>query len=232
MRSVSGLNILEIFRFLRNEEKAHWLLIEASLFSLLIIFFLSILSFDVNAAFCPEYKGRGLDYIDPKNRKTISEIEGVHFTSDVRLLRKGSTGYLVQDLEYMLNVSPNHHHALDSFTKLALREGKTLPRRASVDIECRFLWAEQKQPRDAMVPVIRGVYYYRAGRPEEAKKYLEKAARLAPDNPEVNYNLGLALYKMEDYENARSHAKKAYKGGYPLPGLRNMLERAGYPLSD
>lgn len=200
--------------------------------ALILICFLLFLSANVNAAFCSEYTGRGLDYTNPKSRGHIAHVEKVHFTADVRMLRKGSTGYIIDDLEYMLNVSPNHHQALDSLTRLALREGKTRPKRAEVDLECRFLWAKQIQPKDAMVPVIQGVYYYRAGRTDEAKKHLETAAKLAPENPEVNYNLGLALYKMEDYESARSYARKAYKGGYPLPGLRNMLERAGYPLSD
>ena len=232
MRSVSCLTRLMPSRLLQSEIKAHWKPIRASSFSLLLMVFLLLLSATVNAAVCPEYTGQGVDYTNPSNREHIASVEKVHFSENVRLLLKGDTGYLINDLEYMLNKFPNHHQALNSLTRLALREGTTRPKRANADIECRFIWAEQTQPRDAMIPVIQGVYYYRAGKPEQAKKYLEKAARLAPKNPEVNYNLGLALYKMEDYENARSYAKKAYKGGYPLPGLRNMLEREGYPLSD
>ncbi|MEA3639815.1 MAG: tetratricopeptide repeat protein [Lamprobacter sp.] len=232
VRALNCLTILVLFGLFQNKTKAYCQPIVPSAFSLFLIPSLLLFSVTVNAVVCPEYTGRGKDYTNPNDRAHITGVEKVHFTEDVRLLRKGSTGYLIQDIEFMLNLSPNHHQALDSLTRLALREGTTLPRLASINLECRFLWAEQIQPRDAMVPVIQGAYYYRAGKPDEAKKYLEKAAKLAPENPEVNYNLGLALYKMEDYENARIYARKAYKGGYPLPGLRNMLKRAGYPLSE
>lgn len=183
-----------------------------------------------DAAVCPDFTGKGLDYTNPTDRKQLGIVEKFHFTEDVKSLRKGASSYLIDDLEYVLNFFPNHHQALDALARLAIREETTRPNRADADIECRFHWAEQAQPRDAMVPVIKGVYYSRAGRFQESKKSLEKAAKLAPDNPEVNYNLGLALYNLEDYERARTYARKAYQGGYPLPGLRNMLERAGYPL--
>ncbi|WP_201245122.1 tetratricopeptide repeat protein [Halochromatium salexigens] len=189
-------------------------------------------SISVNAAVCPEFSGRGLDYTNPKDRKRLGLVEKFHFTEDVRSLRKGASSYLIDDLEYVLNFFPNHHPALNALARLVIREGTPLPPHADANIECRFRWAEQAQPMDAMVPVIQGVYYSRVGRPEDAKTALEKAVKLAPDNPEVNYNLGLALYDLEEYEGARSYARKAYRGGYPLPGLRNMLERAGYPLSD
>jgi hypothetical protein len=33
--------------------------------------------------------------------------------------------------------------------------------------------------------------------------------------------------KKKDYEQARTHARKAYDQGFPLPGLRNQLIQAG-----
>lgn len=193
----------------------------------LLVLFLSL---NVNAAVCPEFRGRGLDYTNHADRKQLGIVEKFHFTEDVRTLRKGASSFLVDDLEYVLNFFPNHHPALNALTRLCLREGTTRPKHADADLECRFLWAMKAQPKDAMVPVIQGVYYLRAGQNDKAIKSLERAAKLAPENPEVHYNLGLALYKLEDYERARTHAKKAYQGGYPLPGLRNLLKEAGYPL--
>ena len=193
---------------------------------LLVLFFGS----DLHAAVCPEFTGKGLDYTNPTDRKRLGIVEKFHFTDDVRTLRKGATSYLINDLEYVLNYFPNHHPALNALARLSLREGATRPRRADADLECRFLWAARIQPKDAMVPVIQGVYYLRLGETDKALDSLDRAASLAPDNPEVHYNLGLALYKLEDYERARTHAIKAYQGGYPLPGLRDMLKEAGYPL--
>lgn len=209
-----------------------WLRSRICAFTKLLIGSLLFVNFAAGAAVCPEFRGKGLDYTNPTDRKRLEIVERYHFTDNVKSLRGGASSYLADDLEYVLNFFPNHHQALDAFARLAIRENTTSPRHSDASIECRFLWAAQAQPKDAMVPVIQGVYYYRVGRLEDAKASLEKAAKLDPNNPEVNYNLGLALYNLEDYEEARSYAKKAYQSGYPLPGLRNMLERAGYPLSD
>lgn len=201
---------------------------------MLKILILALLAFcsSLSAAVCPEFSGNGLDYTNPVDRKRLGIVERWHFTDDVRALRKGATSYLVDDLEYVLNFFPNHHSALNAYTRLCLRVGTTRPRHSDADLECRFLWAAKAQPKDAMVPVIQGVYYLRSGQHDKAMQSLERAVRLAPENPEVHYNIGLALYKLKDYERARIHADKAYKGGYPLPGLRNMLKDSGYPLPE
>jgi len=171
-----------------------------------------------------------LDYTKPDRHLRI--VETHHFTQDVRELRRGATSHLVSDLEYVLNWFPNHHPALDAFSRLAIREGRTRPQGATADIECRFKWAVDVNPNDAMVRVIQGLYYLRLGRNDDARTQLQIAADMAPDHPEVHYNLGLVLYRLNDYEAAKSHAEKAYALGYPLPGLRNMLERAGHALSE
>jgi tetratricopeptide (TPR) repeat protein len=49
-------------------------------------------------------------------------------------------------------------------------------------------------------------------------------------SPELKYFLGLVLFDMKDYEGARENARLAYELGYPLPGLRDKLARAGHPL--
>ena len=49
------------------------------------------------------------------------------------------------------------------------------------------------------------------------------AADLQPDNPTINYNLGLLYMQRKDYERARIYAKKAYElwlipmQGAPVP---------------
>lgn len=49
-------------------------------------------------------------------------------------------------------------------------------------------------------------------------------------SPELQYFLGLVLFDMKDFDTAREHARLAYELGYPLPGLRDKLAHAGYPL--
>ena len=53
------------------------------------------------------------------------------------------------------------------------------------------------------------------------------AVELAPEDPTINYNAGLAYLKKKEYDKARQHAKKAYELGFPLPGLKNKLVEAG-----
>ena len=54
-----------------------------------------------------------------------------------------------------------------------------------------------------------------------------KADKLMPGDANVAYNLGLIYVDLKDYENAREYAKRAYDGGFPLPGLRQKLVQAG-----
>lgn len=47
---------------------------------------------------------------------------------------------------------------------------------------------------------------------------------------ELHNALGLSYFDTKEYEKAREHARKAYGMGYPLPGLKNKLSKAGYRL--
>lgn len=42
---------------------------------------------------------------------------------------------------------------------------------------------------------------------------------------EIQYNLGLILLEMNDIDGALTYAHKAYRAGYPLPGLKSKLKR-------
>ncbi|MFW2132513.1 tetratricopeptide repeat protein [Ectothiorhodospira haloalkaliphila] len=117
-------------------------------------------------------------------------------------------------------------------SRLVNREGTSQPRSARWPIECRFHWARLRNANDGMVSLIEGVHYHRLGNRAEARTHLKRAAELSPENPEVRYNVGLLLFRYGEHDAAYGHAKEAYAMGYPLPGLRNMLERAGYSLDD
>ena len=47
---------------------------------------------------------------------------------------------------------------------------------------------------------------------------------------EISHFLALLLLQQGRYEESRTFARQAYANGYPLPGLRDRLARAGYPL--
>ena len=47
------------------------------------------------------------------------------------------------------------------------------------------------------------------------------------DSPDAEYFLGHVYFELKQYDKAREHADRAYKLGYPFPGLRRKLERVG-----
>lgn len=99
----------------------------------------------------------------------------------------------------------------------------------SGDYDCTVDTLEQAIDlhRDAAMPYIALSIAYRD------QKMLDKAkdALLRGDeategkSPEINYNLGLLLVDLKDYDGAVERAKRAYELGYPLPGLKNKLVR-------
>lgn len=182
-----------------------------------------------------ETKGYGpFDYNDPRNhKKHLPLVEEYHFTSEVEGLISGKSGSLLQDIDYTLRAFPNHHRALFSIIRYATRFS-TSGRHAqemTTKPECYLQRALLFRPEDGKVHMLFGLYLHKKGRLEEAETYYRKALELMPDNAEANYNLGLVLVHQEKYPNAVPMAKKAYKLGYPLQGLKNILAREGYSIS-
>lgn len=155
-------------------------------------------------------------------------VERIHFTPAVESLRAGNTSSGPGgDLSYTLNVYPNHHRALMSMMKFAVREGTSQPRGSARRVECWFDRAERFRPDDAMVKVIHGMYLMQAGKSQQAVVKLEQARTLESNSANVHYNLGLAYFELKEYDKALESAHAAYSAGFPLPGLRNKLQRAG-----
>lgn len=155
-------------------------------------------------------------------------VENVHFTPAVESLRSGNTSMGPGgDLDYTLNVYPNHHRALMSMMKFAVRERNARPGGVQFTIECRFERAERFRPDDAMVKVIHGLYLIQTSKPADAISKLEQARELDSNNANVHYNLGLAYFDLKKFDQALASAHTAYAQGFPLPGLRDKLKRAG-----
>ena len=175
--------------------------------------------------YCGEVTGR--DYTDAEERRFLGMVEQYHFTPDVEGLRRGNTGTIASDLNYTLMMFPNHHRALAAMGKLVLRDKTLKPSGAKYSIECYFDRAMRFRPNDGIVRMVYGNYLLKAGQTDKAIKELQIAVDLEPENPTINYNLGLLYLKQKNYEQAKTYAKKAYELGFPLPGLRNQLKQAG-----
>ncbi len=170
------------------------------------------------------------DYTNPTHYRTKLEVvERHHFDVGVESLRGHARkpNMLVGDLDYTLRAFPNHHKALYSIVKYASSKNPKHQKPLTKSAECYFQRAMAFQPRDGKVRLLYGLYKSRRNQYEEAKAQFVEAERLMPNSAEVQYNIGLVLAKNKDYDQAYTHAVKAYQMGYPLPGLRNILRRAG-----
>jgi tetratricopeptide (TPR) repeat protein len=158
----------------------------------------------------------------------IKLVERRHFTPDVQMMRGGgTTRHLAGDIAYTLRIFPNHHKALITMSDWSLKSGKNPPEGTSYSVECWFDRALRFAPNDPMVKVIFGIALMKRGKSREAVEQLEAAQVQVGNDSNVHYNLGLVYFDLKDYEKALASAHKAYAGGFPLPGLRNKLMRAG-----
>jgi len=154
-------------------------------------------------------------------------VERRHFTPGVENLTKGETASVGADLAYTLRVFPNHPRALAAMSRLSRKEKRPSPVGSEYSVECWFERAVRLQPNDANVRIVIGIELLRDGKTKAAIEQLKIAETLAPESPNVHYNLGLAYFDTTDFEASLKHAKRAYELGFPLPGLRDKLQRAG-----
>ena len=155
-------------------------------------------------------------------------VERYHFTPDVEQLRKGSTApHVGGDISYTLKVFPNHPRALDAMARLSELQKQPIPSGSPYSVDCWFERAMRFRPDDLRVKLVYGLHLLRVGKNQEAVKYFEMAK--GGERPDANlyYNLGLAYVKLGKFDAALESAHIAYGLGFPLPGLRNQLVRAG-----
>jgi tetratricopeptide (TPR) repeat protein len=168
------------------------------------------------------------DYTDPDQKANkLPIVEGAHFTEEVEEGIKGATGLLGGDLDYTLRAFPNHHRALASLARIALRDKAVQIPGAKYPVECYFVRAIRFKPTDGAVHASYGNYLFALGKSDRALDEFKRALQLDPENAGINYNLGLIYLKAKNYEQANAYANKAYALGFPLQGLKNMLIEAG-----
>lgn len=160
-------------------------------------------------------------------------VEGAHFTSEIENLKpyvnvaRGMAAPIGGDIDYTLRVFPNHPRALLAMHKLALKEKKDPPEGARFPVACYFERALRFKSDDGAVRLIHGIFLIKKKNTKAAAAELDRARELIGDEPNLNYNLGLAYFDVGNYERSLEHAKQAYSYGFPLPGLRDKLKKAG-----
>jgi tetratricopeptide (TPR) repeat protein len=169
------------------------------------------------------------DYRDSSKKANLLLVEKFHFTPDVESLTKADKHELAGNIDYTLRAFPNHHRALMSLLNLAAKMGKLNSKMVgnSFPVECYFIRAEAFRPEDAAVKMIYGFYLLKLGQQQKAVGKLEAAKAIAANDPNIYYNLGLAYVELKQYDKALENAHRAYALGFPLPGLKNLLVKAG-----
>lgn len=177
-------------------------------------------------------------------KESLRMVEGAHFFPNVENLRKNTPhpnrGYIVDpgnEIDYTLRAIPNHPRALMAAAKLALQYKSDRPKGLRVSIDCYFLEALEFRADDSYVPLIYGIYLAKLGKLTEAIVYFDRAKSLGDDSANLHFNLGLAYFEAERYNEALDEAHKAYAAGFPLMGLKNKLMSKGKwkdqePISD
>lgn len=176
----------------------------------------------------------GFGPFDYRERATLPAelqvVERHHFSPEVEGGIRGandSINNIGADLWYTLRAWPNHHRALISMSTIALRTKTVMLPGAVFPVECWFNRAIRFAPNDGTVHAIYGNYLLAVGRNDPALNELKQAVDMEPENPVINYNLGLVYFKNKDYDLALKHAQKAYSKDYPLPGLKKKLIEVG-----
>lgn len=182
---------------------------------------------DVNDYVCGSLQnGYGpYDYRSDKDKLRI--VEQYHLTPEVINLVAGATGTIGGDLDYTLRAFPNHHVALMAMAKLGEKQKTARPAGAKYGVECYFQRAVSFRGDDEIVRILYASYLSKAGKKSEALSQLNEADQLGTDSANANYNMGLIFFDLKEYDKALSHAQEAYRLGFPLPGLRDKLKRAG-----
>jgi tetratricopeptide (TPR) repeat protein len=153
----------------------------------------------------------------------LEQVEKYHLGPGVQNTRANQYQHAHGELDFILRYFPNHPQALMLMSEVCVKwkhPGLCNP-------EAYFQNALQINPEAADTYTLHGIYLQNTGRLDQAIESYKKALARNPTSMNAHYNLGLAYVGKKNYAQANEHAQQAYALGMTLPGLRNMLTKAG-----
>ena len=157
----------------------------------------------------------------------LEVVEVNHFTPEVERLDSGITGTPIDDIAYTIMAWPNHHRALHSAVRYRMMFWEWPADSEAPPAECQLQRAIAFSPQDPVPYMMYGLLLHKAKQYDKALLPYRAALRLRPEDILTQYNMGLTLVELQQYEEAVKMAKSAYTAGMPLPGLKNKLIAAG-----
>jgi tetratricopeptide (TPR) repeat protein len=156
----------------------------------------------------------------------IEDVKKNHLDPAMAKMNTGdfSEGVL-SDVKFILNWYPNHYPALEALIRYDLGGGKFYEYN---NTECYLDRARKFAPDDPNVSLYEGYYFWKKGNTARAIGAYKDALELDPKSADAHYNIGLLYVQIGNFKEANAHAHAAYSLGYPLPGLRRKLEKAGH----
>ena len=178
----------------------------------------------------------------PYNYRTATKgekdlVERAHFNEHFEAYRLGKVKFQKKydrNIEtpaagfgYTLWAFPNHYRALVAIEDLSFRQKSDKLDGLPLRVHCYFQRAVKFVPEDGLSRALYGYYYARRKSASEAEQQLAKAIEYQADDVNVLNYVATAYLEVGNTDQAVENAKKAYALGYPFPGLRNRIEKAG-----
>lgn len=178
---------------------------------------------------CGGFGAGGFGPYDYRTRKDkLPIVEGFHFTPEVEMLIRGkSSANIADDIQYTLEVFPNHHRALVAMQRLSERLKTVQPPGAHYVLECYFERAVRFAPTDEVARLLYANYLVKEKRLDDARAQLQRTEALAADNAFTQFNLGLLYLELKDYDKAAEKAHAALALGLTRTELVDALKKAG-----
>jgi hypothetical protein len=163
-------------------------------------------------------------------------VERWHLDMEMAAFRSGrlvgrnmaGTGSVYGGFAYTLKSFPNHPVALSAVEEFSRRIKSERPPGSEWPIECWYVRALRIAPDDPKIRVLYAIYLSYRGRANDALDQLNWIRTQLWDDANMQYNIGLVYFRLHRYAESLEHARRAYELGFPLTGLRNMLEKAGH----
>lgn len=158
-----------------------------------------------------------------ETRQLLKNVETFHIEPGRERMKRRNYAGALQDFEFILNYFPNHPAALALVSDLCDMNWKS----ARCDPGTYFERAFQINPKASQTWALYGLHLQRRKLSDKAIDAYQKALALNPASMNAHYNLGLEYLDQRRLDLANTHAQAAYALGYPLPGLKEKLVRAG-----
>jgi len=150
-------------------------------------------------------------------------VEAFHIEPGLQRMKQKNFAGALHDFEFILGFFPNHPRTLSLISDLCDINWKS----PQCDPGPYFQRAFDINPNASQTHIVYGLHLQRRNELDKAVKSYQRGLELNPASSNAHYNLGLAYFDQKRFDSSNQHAQAAYALGFPLPGLKDKLTRAG-----